>query len=231
MLDVSRRELKYSISEFEAARIRRLLKYLTPPDPHNGIGGYLVRSLYFDSIFDNDFEEKVDGVDHRRKIRLRIYSPDDRTAKLELKQKYGSLQRKRSVTVTREEAQTMISGSYEFLRKHPEPLAEALYMMLMTGCYIPRCIVEYDREAYCRDVNDTRITFDSRLRASEANLNLFDTALITYPVLTPGQITMEVKFNRFLMSDIKDAVTIADRLSVSNSKYCAARAITKRGRK
>jgi len=32
-------------------------------DPNNGIHGYTVRSLYFDTIYDKDFFEKRDGIE------------------------------------------------------------------------------------------------------------------------------------------------------------------------
>ena len=231
MLDVNRREFKYGITEYEAAELRRKLPFVAPPDPNNGPRGYLVRSLYFDTVFDTDYEAKVDGLDRRRKIRLRIYDPDSRTVKLELKQKEGGFQRKRSLTLRRAEAERMIAGDYSGLVNREEPLARWLGVLMTAGCYLPRVIVEYEQEAYCRDINDTRITFDSNLRATEADFDLFRRDLITYPVLFPGQITLEVKYNRFLMSDIKDVLRKTDRVQISNSKYCAARAITKRGRR
>ena len=231
MLDVYRREFKYLVSEYEAAELRRRLPYVAPPDPHNGPGGYLVRSLYFDTLTDDDFEAKVDGTDDRRKIRIRVYDPSGDTAKLELKQKSGGFQRKRSLTLSRAEAEAMIRGDYGGLLSRPEPLAQWLCIRMTAGCYVPRCIVEYDRIAFVKNANDTRVTFDCGLRATEASFDLFDPGLVTYPVCPPGQITLEVKYNRFLLSDVKDALRPADRLQVSNSKYCAARAVTKRGRK
>jgi hypothetical protein len=231
MLDVVRREFKYGITEYEAAALRRKLTFVAPPDPNNGLRGYLVRSLYFDTLLDADFEAKVDGIDKRRKIRLRVYDPLSETVKLELKQKEGGFQRKRSLTLSRAEAERMIAGDYGGLVDRAEPLARWLGALMIAGCYLPRVIVEYDREAYCRDINETRITFDSGLRATEANFNIFDEALITHPVCAPGQITLEVKYNRFLFSDIKDVLRMADREQISNSKYCAARAVTKRGRR
>ena len=40
-------------------------------DSHNGPDGYQVRSLYFDSLSNRDFQEKEDGLELRRKFRLR----------------------------------------------------------------------------------------------------------------------------------------------------------------
>ena len=85
MLDVSRKELKYSLHPAEAARLKRRLSFVMQGDPHNGTTGYRVRSLYFDTIFDGDFEDKVNGLEKRQKVRLRIYNTDAEVIKLELK--------------------------------------------------------------------------------------------------------------------------------------------------
>ena len=37
-----------------------------------GRDGYTIRSLYFDTLHDADYFEKLDGVQLRRKLRLRL---------------------------------------------------------------------------------------------------------------------------------------------------------------
>lgn len=231
MLDVSRRELKYLITRQEMYRIKPQLSAILAADAHSGQEGYRVRSLYFDSLFDTDFEDKVDGYDSRRKVRLRVYNTQDVTVKLELKEKTGSAQRKRSLLLIREEAERMMRGDYLFLLERQEPLAQQLYPFLETKCYRPKCIVEYDRVAYCRSENDIRVTFDQNLRATEANFDLFDDELMLYPVAHPNEVTLEVKYRGFLYSHVKKLLNQSDRMQISNSKYCLARNITKRGRR
>lgn len=231
MLDVTRTEVKYDIGPLEMADMKRRLGIFMEPDPHNGEKGYLVRSLYFDTPHDTDFEEKVEGYDERQKIRLRVYSADAETAKLEVKEKTGGFQRKRSLILNREESMQMIGGDYRFLPGRAEPLARWLYTFLNVHCYRPKCIVEYDRYAYITEHNDTRITFDQNLRASESGFDLFYKDVILYPVCLPGQVTMEVKYTGFLFSYLKNELNRCGKIQVSNSKYCKARTISKRGRK
>ena len=230
MLDVTRKENKYDIGLIETASMKRRLGIYMEPDSHNGEMGYLVRSLYFDTLYDTDFEEKVDGYDERQKIRLRVYSADAKTAKLEVKEKNDALQRKRSLSLERSEAVQMINGDYHFLLQREEALAHWLYTFLNVHCYRPKCVVEYDRYAYILEHNDTRITFDRNLRASESNINIFDKDLTLYPVAAPGAVTMEVKYTGFLMTYLKNELNHCDKIQVSNSKYCRARMITKKGR-
>lgn len=232
MLDVSRRELKYLVSIKDVMSIKKKLSQVMKEDSHNGENGYLVRSLYFDSPYDSDFEEKVDGYDNRQKVRLRVYDFESGKAKLELKEKSGLAQRKRSLSLNKKEAECMMNGDYAFLMERSEPIAHWLYTFLVMRCYQPKCIVEYDRMAYCESVNDIRVTFDSNLRATESGLSgLFDKNLMLYPVAAAGEVTMEVKYNGFLYTYIKEMISQADKMQVSNSKYVRARMISKKGRK
>lgn len=231
MLDVSRKELKYLIPDSEVVRIARQLSAVMSRDAHNGEEGYLVRSLYFDTLTDSDFEDKVDGHDKRQKIRIRVYDLHSDTAKLELKEKEGSAQRKRSLSISREEAEQMINRDYTFLLERSEPLARYLYTFMITRCYRPKCIVEYDRLAFCADTNEIRVTFDRNLRATEADFGLFREELPLYPVANRAETTMEVKYNGFLFTYIKNIINVSDQVQVSSSKYCRARMISKRGRR
>ena len=72
MPEVNRRELKYRLNAAQVPAIRRRLSAFLLPDDHSGADGYWVRSLYFDTPADSDFWDKVDGLDCRQKIRLRI---------------------------------------------------------------------------------------------------------------------------------------------------------------
>lgn len=231
MLDVFRKELKYVLSFEEMLPIKNSMQVILPGDKHNGLEGYRVRSLYFDSLHDRDFEDKVDGYDKRQKIRLRIYDIDTCVVKLELKEKEGTSQRKRSLSLSRQEALQMINADYLFLLERAEPIAHWIYGHMMLHCYRPKCIVEYDRMAYYTEKNDTRITFDMRLRATESNYDIFDKNLVLYPIAGSNEVTLEVKFNGFLYTYIKNVLNEANRIQISNSKYCRARMISKKGRK
>ena len=81
------------------------------------------RSLYFDTLDDQDFADKVDGLELRRKIRLRIYSPSASFAMLEMKQKEGAYQRKRSLRLNREDAERLCRGDYRPLQAYDDPFA------------------------------------------------------------------------------------------------------------
>lgn len=229
MIEVLRQENKFLVNTEQIARLKKRLPSVMTLDAHGGQDGYTVRSLYFDSLEDRDYHDKLDGLDCRKKIRLRTYDRAHSVIKLELKEKENGLQRKRSLLMGREETKAMLAGDYRCLLKRQEPLAMELYALMTAGCYLPRCIVEYERLAFIHPANDIRVTLDSNLRATESNLNIFARCLPTYPVQSRSTATLEVKFNGFLFSYIKALLNMTDPLSVSNSKYCRARMISKKG--
>ena len=87
MRDVLREEKKFLMLQAEALALRAHLSGVLTQDANNGIDGYCVRSLYFDTLRNRDLQEKEDGIELRRKLRLRVYSPDADFALLEMKQK------------------------------------------------------------------------------------------------------------------------------------------------
>lgn len=226
LTDVLRNEKKYLVSTVTAHMLRQSLEQLLRKDMHNAGGkGYTVRSLYFDTLDDRDYYDKAEGYDDRRKIRLRVYHTDGDTAKLEVKEKSKDKQRKRSLTVSREDAQAFANGDYSRLLSYPDRFAVDLYVMLNEYAYRPKCIVEYDRCAFCVPENDTRVTLDSKLRATESAHDLFSRDLSFYPVTHEDHVTLELKYNHFLLSYVKDIVSACNRTQVSMSKYCLSRSI------
>ena len=223
MNEVLRQEKKFLMNAVDCLRLTATLEKVMMEDKHNGAQGYRIRSLYFDTFDDSDYTDKIDGLELRRKIRLRNYDPGNDFAMLEMKQKEGAYQKKRSLRVEREDAKELIKGNYEPLLKYSEPFAAECYGLMHRKGYRPRAVVEYLRKAYIAKENRIRITIDSQIIATEAAFDIFDPNLIQYPVLDPFNAVLEVKYNGFLLSYIKDLINMADRSEYSVSKYCLAR--------
>ena len=223
MNEVMRQEKKYLIHLVDMSRLSGALTQVMVQDRHGGVLGYRIRSLYFDTLNDADFFEKIEGAELRRKIRLRIYDPGADFAMLEMKQKQGAYQRKRSLRMHREDALQLTAGHYEALLRYEEPFAAECYGLMSRMCYRPKAIVEYQRKAFIAKENRIRITLDHHIIATESRLDLFAPDLNLYPVLDPFNAVLEVKYNGFLLSYIKAAVNGADRSELSVSKYCLAR--------
>ena len=67
MLSVLRSELKYWVSYSDSLLLQAELGRLLMPDGYSQDGFYRVKSLYFDSIGQKDYIEKLEGVERRRK--------------------------------------------------------------------------------------------------------------------------------------------------------------------
>ena len=220
---VYREEKKFLLNIEEFRRLAHHLGHFLMEDEHNGSLGYRVRSLYFDTMYDKDYFEKLDGVELRRKIRLRIYDPENDFALLEMKQKQGQYQLKRSLRITRDDAYELIQGNYTPLLRYSEDFAAECYALMQMQVYRPKTIVEYNRKAFIAKENKIRITFDNQIVSTESDANLFAKDLNMNPVLDPFAVVLEVKFNGFLLDYIKDLISNAQKSELSVSKYMLAR--------
>lgn len=226
MNEVLRQEKKYAINLADSVLLGGRLKTVMHADAHNGSQGYVIRSLYFDTPDDQDFYDKVDGLELRRKIRLRTYSARSDFAMLEMKQKEGPYQRKRSLRLRREDAQRLCQGDYQPLQTYDDPFAAECYGLMHCRCYRPKSVVEYHRQAFVARENHIRITLDSQIIATESSFDVFSECLPMYTVTDPFHMVLEVKYNGFLLSYIKDLLNLVERSELSVSKYCLARSIS-----
>lgn len=220
---VLREEKKFLINIEDFLRLSHKLEQVMIQDAHNGTHGYRIRSLYYDTIYDRDFFEKASGVELRRKLRLRIYDPDADFAMLEMKQKQGAVQLKRSLRISREDAKKMCTGDLSPLTGYSEPFAAECYGLMQTRCYKPVTVVEYHRKAFIAKENKIRVTFDSNIVATESSFDLFSPRLNMNPVLDKFDVVLEVKYNGFQLDYIRRLINDTDRSELSLSKYVLAR--------
>ena len=220
---MQRIEKKYLIGKIEAALILGRVKALMNADPHNGETGYRIRSLYFDTVFDEDFWDRVNGLNDRRKIRLRLYPPYFDAAHLEMKEKSGQEQRKRSLKMSKKDAEILASGKTGILLGYENEFASEVYLTMTKEGYIPRGISEYNRMAFFGIANDTRITFDSYLRGTVTSTALFEEDLPASPVLPWEDFVLEVKYKNFLLGYVRDILGENCKVEQAVSKYSLSR--------
>ncbi len=223
MNEVLREEKKFLITQEDLYRISGRLANVMQLDDHSESEGYTIRSLYFDSLYDRDYDEKEQGIELRRKIRLRNYSPDNDFAKLAIKQKQGMYQKKRSLTVSKEVALELIKGNISVLLNEHDDFADECFYIMSQYQYKPKAVITYYRKAFVAKENSIRVTFDHHLKGTETNFNIFDKNINENYILDPFLAVLEVKFNGFLLSYIKDALQITDKSETSVSKYILGR--------
>ena len=220
VLKTFRHEYKFVIPYEEMLALREKLNKLLDID--RNYDGYMIRSLYFDSINDSDYYDKLNGEMNRKKIRLRIYNPSGDLVKLELKAKYDYHQLKESLIISKLDAIELIKGNYDILLNYKEDLAKKIYVILMTGYYQPKVIIEYQRIAYMGKTT-TRITFDFEIKSSTNIDDFFNEDINYVETIDKKDVVLEVKFDRFLEPYISVILNKYISRNQSVSKYIMGR--------
>lgn len=223
MAEIMRKELKYVISIEKYMRMRKKLELLMVPDQHGVNGEYPVRSQYFDSVTDADLQDNLDGVQEKRKIRVRVYSYEAAGAKLEYKCKNGTDGVKYSIPLSKEEVLLMEQCQYDFLMNRKEKLAGRLFTKMTEQLYRPKTIIEYDRTAYLYPVSDVRITFDRNLRATVNPYGICAEKPFFMPQMDADQGILEVKYNDFFPYALKPVLYELENVAEAYSKYTVSR--------
>ena len=224
-LVVTRFEHKYLLTDAQAAELRGKLNAALAADSHNAgtSGSYLVRSLYFDTPDSRDYLDKVDGLFSRQKLRLRVYGGEGGRAKLECKQKQGDYQKKTSVWVTADQCDAFARGDFSSLLDTDDEDAHFLYALASRG-YRPAGLVEYRRSAWLLGVRNTRVTLDFDVRGTDVLPTLYGPAVLR-PLLDPGLVVLEVKFDRTLAPFVRRILKGYQRTRLSCGKYENCRAL------
>lgn len=185
--------------------------------------GYFIRSIYFDNINDKALFEKISGVNHREKYRIRFYNNDASFIKLEKKIKNNNLTAKFSTLISMEECRKTLDGDIEWIKSTDRSLLKELYIRMKSDLFKPKTIVDYNREAYIYPVGNVRVTFDKSISSGLFSKEIFNENLPTMDSLDPQLIILEVKYDEFLPSVIADIIQIGERRITSVSKYALCR--------
>ncbi len=221
-----RHELKYFITPLQYQVLSRTLRSVLHPDPHGDANNqYHIRSLYFDTINDSALMEKINGTANRDKYRIRIYNFSDEMIRLECKSKFRDLISKRSVRITRDTAEQLISADPTGLEATTSGLMGDMFREMRTHLLHPVVVVDYLREAYLHPAEEVRITFDMQLRTGLGSVDMFNPFLPTVPPLDHDEIILEVKYNRVLPPYINSILEYAlrdgaTRSAISKYVYC-----------
>jgi len=217
-----RHEWKHEISYADLLAIRQRLRAVAESDPHAKDGKYLIRSLYFDNLNDKALREKIDGVNLREKFRIRYYNGDLSVIHLEKKSKRAGLGTKFSAGLSWEEAQSIVDGKLDWMLDSGRPLVQELYCKMKYQGLRPKTIVDYTREPFIYRPGNVRVTFDYDIRTGLSCTDFLDPDCPTIPA-GDAPILMEVKWDAFLPTIIRDAVQTPGRRAEAFSKYAQCR--------
>lgn len=225
---IPRYEVKYYITTKDYNIIVNRLAPLMRIDKNNINDGYLIRSLYFDDMYESALNEKIDGLYNRRKYRIRLYNHDTSTINLESKEKVGKMIIKTSETITVDHVKAMLKRNYDFLIEGESSLfKQKLYARTRTHLLKPSVIVDYNREAYIMESGNVRLTFDKHIRAGVYSTDLLNRDLTTIQVLPDDYMVFEVKYTHYLPTVIKQLIQSTNAQICAISKYVMCKNIKK----
>lgn len=223
-----RNELKFELSDLDFMRVRGRLLPLMHTDIHQGPKGYVIRSLYFDDLYDSCAAEKENGVLYREKYRIRQYNNNPCFIRLEKKTKHGDMSQKTMHTLSIQDYEILLSGNIDrlhvLLSQNKENLLEELIAKILYKKFSPKCIVEYERFAFTESTGNVRITFDRNISGSNRTDHFFDSDLFTVPVMPQNHHILEIKYDELLPRYILQALDLGCLRRQSFSKYYMTRA-------
>lgn len=207
----NRYEIKYRISLAQRDSLIQYLKNFMRLDPHSSNGiNYEVRSVYYDSPVRKALQEKINGLNVRKKLRIRYYPNGNMSEKrhekdemvfLEIKRKFGENVSKsriiapmQSWKLIMDENSKVAEHFYKTLSPKDQRTLEEIWFLRRKFHLYPVCVVLYQRQAFF-GIKDPhfRITFDSRVQVRSSDFNLHN-GTGTHFILPPGTAVMEVKF-------------------------------------
>lgn len=140
----------------------------------SGIYEYTVRSIYLDTYDLECYQQKSEGLQFRRKLRIRGYNTLNADSKviLEIKRKIGNRIKKHRSTLLFSNLNNLLKNpdleQYIIQGKREESIDDArrFFFHLKKRQFAPTNLVVYEREAYQGKMDKgVRITFDKNIRS------------------------------------------------------------------
>ena len=175
----NRIEKKYLISKDQYKKLQKLAKEQMRPDNYHKSE---VLNLYFDT---DNYDLIIQSIDHpifKEKLRARSYSGYDRVfleIKTKLKGRDNNFGYKRRVMITHDDFDKLLARQQTLTKLAEQSLEFASDLQIAREIdYLinhmnlnPKILLTYKRESY-KGENNLRLTFDSKLKYRNTNLNL-----------------------------------------------------------
>ena len=227
----NRVELKYLVDRTTRTALAKDVSAFIPPDAHTeGDKGYLVRSIYFDTVDFMAYHQKVAGMPVRHKLRVRIYGEDlGKVAfvRLEVKSKYLSITHKITVDFPKAEYAEIERAiarrtmpPTELLDR--EGISKEFFRLMKQYNMEPKIMVQYRRRALERTAaSRLRINFDDECMASR-NLDLFGPLRSARSVLKYNSTIFEIKADGSIPFWLHQLISKYELQNQAVSKFCHA---------
>lgn len=218
-----RRELKHEMTKMECYLLRNKLKHYMEIDPHAKENGtYSIRSVYFDNFDNKVMIQKKEGLFERDKFRVRFYDGNTDFLNLEKKSKRNNLTYKQKCSITAEEYEKIRFDDISWMENDSRLLMQDLYRQTKMLQLKPVTVVDYEREVFIYKYGNVRVTFDSSIRTSLRNNDVLN---MNIPMVDtePEVVLLEIKYDEFLPTIIKQLLQVSDLRAGAYSKYQISR--------
>jgi hypothetical protein len=217
---ISRSELKFSISEDKAARIREAAWLVMARDPHcSPEGSYEVHTVYLDSPDMAIYRKSLNREADRFKLRMRFYD-DDPTSPvfLEIKRTANGRGIKKRFAVDRESANSLFASDNVSNVSNSAAFAEYWEIVSLFNAR-PIIHIGYVREAFVgKDNPGTRLTLDRMIHCQPAPTTL--TTAMQNPIqIWQGKVILEIKFVGDIPRYLHDLIRSFGLEAAKASKY------------
>ena len=180
-------ELKYLVSDLQMTFLQKQLEQIMSYDKFHPNGeSYVIRSLYFDDLYDTCLQENENSTDYREKFRIRTYNKETSVIHLETKEKIHGYTRKRKENLSYEDCMCYINKGPFLLKAEDGDLKKKLYASIQLSHFQPVQIVEYERVAMVERNGNVRVTFDRNIGGTNQIDTFFDDILPLAPALPMG---------------------------------------------
>ena len=140
---------------------------------------------------------------------------------MEKKSKLGGLGNKQSIGLSVPEVSALLQGDLSWMLDSGRPLVREFYSKICAQQLRPKTIVDYTREPYVYPAGNVRVTLDCDIRTGLRCTDFLHPG-ITIPA-GDAPIILEVKWDAFLPSVIRDVIQLEGRHTASFSKYAQCR--------
>jgi SPX domain protein involved in polyphosphate accumulation len=229
-----RYELKFVVDAAQRSGILAAAADVLQRDPFCGEATYRVTSQYVDTAALRWYWEKVDGVDPRRKVRLRAYGDATDAEALAAATAFLEIKHRRKDQIFKERVRLQ-AGAANALLADTALLRDLSAWVVDDAApgtrgrierdasqweLVAINVITYRREAFLSQIDTRlRLTFDHDVQALPSDGFLRAPAEEGQPLLAPGQTVMELKFDQRLPRWAREAL-IAHRVRPQRfSKY------------
>lgn len=116
----------------------------------------------------------------------------------------------------------ILNGNPLKIKQCEKPLLQELYQKMITDGLLPKTIVDYTREPFIYGPGNVRVTLDYNIRTGLSCTDFLNTNRVTIAA-SDSVIVLEVKWDEFLPSIIRDIAQMNGRHTSAFSKYAACR--------